>query len=159
MKPFCEAIRAYFCSCPMLNLPHITFIWSRLFTTRYFLVCFSIVEHPDRIAKELDDSKKRDISQGRRWGRKTIVLRLARLPASTPAYFALAWLSLSFACAKNREALNSLIWSNFCVIYFQLVQGKMADMYTRLSACRSYVYSVARACDAGHVNTKVRELF
>ena len=31
----------------------------------------------------------------------------------------------------------------------------MADMYTRLSACRSYVYSVARACDAGHVNTKV----
>ena len=31
----------------------------------------------------------------------------------------------------------------------------MADMYTRLSACRSYVYSVARACDAGHVNIKV----
>ena len=39
--------------------------------------------------------------------------------------------------------------------YLQLVQAKMADMYTRLSACRSYVYSVARACDAGHVNTKV----
>ena len=37
----------------------------------------------------------------------------------------------------------------------QLIQAKMADMYTRLSACRSYVYSVARACDAGHVNTKV----
>ena len=34
----------------------------------------------------------------------------------------------------------------------------MADMYTRLSACRSYVYSVARACDAGHVNTKVRSV-
>jgi len=31
-------------------------------------------------------------------------------------------------------------------------------MYTRLSACRSYVYSVARACDAGHVNTKVRSV-
>ena len=28
----------------------------------------------------------------------------------------------------------------------------MADMYTRLSACRSYVYSVARACDKGHVD-------
>ena len=41
------------------------------------------------------------------------------------------------------------------VVCFQLVQAKMADMYTRLSACRSYVYSVARACDAGHVNTKV----
>ena len=34
----------------------------------------------------------------------------------------------------------------------------MADMYTRLSACRSYVYSVARACDAGYVNTKVRSV-
>lgn len=34
----------------------------------------------------------------------------------------------------------------------QLMQGKMADMYTRLSACRSYVYSVARAVDQGHPN-------
>lgn len=41
------------------------------------------------------------------------------------------------------------------VLCFQLIQAKMADMYTRLSACRSYVYSVARACDAGHVSTKV----
>ena len=46
----------------------------------------------------------------------------------------------------------------FLCCYFQLVQGKMADMYTRLSACRSYVYSMARACDAGHVNTKVRSV-
>ena len=30
----------------------------------------------------------------------------------------------------------------------------MADMYTKLSACRSYVYSVARACDEGHINSK-----
>ncbi|XP_063228869.1 isovaleryl-CoA dehydrogenase, mitochondrial [Bacillus rossius redtenbacheri] len=37
---------------------------------------------------------------------------------------------------------------------FQLVQGKMADMYTRLSACRSYLYCVARACDAGSANRK-----
>jgi len=35
---------------------------------------------------------------------------------------------------------------------FQLIQGKLADMYTRLSACRSYLYSVARACDQGHNN-------
>ena len=27
----------------------------------------------------------------------------------------------------------------------------MADMYTKLSACRSYVYSVARAVDSGHI--------
>lgn len=32
---------------------------------------------------------------------------------------------------------------------FQLVQGKLADMYATLGASRSYVYAVARACDAG----------
>lgn len=32
---------------------------------------------------------------------------------------------------------------------FQLMQGKMADMYTALNSARAYVYSVARACDAG----------
>ena len=30
---------------------------------------------------------------------------------------------------------------------FQFIQGKMADMYTVLSAARAYVYAVARACD------------
>ncbi|XP_065164880.1 isovaleryl-CoA dehydrogenase, mitochondrial [Atheta coriaria] len=37
---------------------------------------------------------------------------------------------------------------------FQLLQGKMADMYTTLGACRSYVYGVARAADKGKVNSK-----
>ncbi|XP_054014004.1 isovaleryl-CoA dehydrogenase, mitochondrial [Hylaeus anthracinus] len=37
---------------------------------------------------------------------------------------------------------------------FQLIQEKIANMYTSLSACRSYLYSVARSCDAGHVNRK-----
>ena len=37
---------------------------------------------------------------------------------------------------------------------FQLMQGKLADMYTTLSACRAYVYAVARACDAGTVSRK-----
>ena len=32
---------------------------------------------------------------------------------------------------------------------FQLIQAKLADMYTTLNACRSYVYAVARASDAG----------
>ena len=32
---------------------------------------------------------------------------------------------------------------------FQLMQGKIADMYTTLNACRAYVYAVADACDAG----------
>ncbi len=31
---------------------------------------------------------------------------------------------------------------------FQLVQGKVADMYTVMNAARSYVYAVARACDS-----------
>ncbi|MDP4021038.1 isovaleryl-CoA dehydrogenase [Methylobacterium sp. NEAU 140] len=32
---------------------------------------------------------------------------------------------------------------------FQLVQGKVADMYVTLNACRAYVYAVAKACDRG----------
>jgi isovaleryl-CoA dehydrogenase len=32
---------------------------------------------------------------------------------------------------------------------FQLVQGKLADMYVTMNACKSYVYAVARACDQG----------
>jgi isovaleryl-CoA dehydrogenase len=34
---------------------------------------------------------------------------------------------------------------------FQLMQGKLADMYTTMNACRAYVYSVAAACDRGRV--------
>ncbi len=32
---------------------------------------------------------------------------------------------------------------------FQLMQGKVADMYTEMNASRAYVYAVAKACDAG----------
>ncbi|SEA56329.1 isovaleryl-CoA dehydrogenase [Alkalimonas amylolytica] len=37
---------------------------------------------------------------------------------------------------------------------FQLVQGKVADMYTRMNAARSYVYTVAKACDRGETTRK-----
>jgi len=37
---------------------------------------------------------------------------------------------------------------------FQLMQGKLADMYVTLSACRAYVYAVGRACDTGCVTRK-----
>ena len=37
---------------------------------------------------------------------------------------------------------------------FQFIQGKVADMYTRLNAARAYVYAVARACDAGRTTRK-----
>jgi len=33
---------------------------------------------------------------------------------------------------------------------FQLMQGKVADMYVAANSARAYVYAVARACDAGH---------
>jgi isovaleryl-CoA dehydrogenase len=32
---------------------------------------------------------------------------------------------------------------------FQMMQGKLADMYVTTNACKAYVYAVARACDAG----------
>lgn len=37
---------------------------------------------------------------------------------------------------------------------FQLVQGKIADMYTRMNAARAYVYTVAKACDRGETTRK-----
>ncbi len=37
---------------------------------------------------------------------------------------------------------------------FQLVQGKIADMYTELNASRAYLYAVAKACDRGEESRK-----
>ncbi|MER9844493.1 isovaleryl-CoA dehydrogenase [Mesorhizobium australicum] len=37
---------------------------------------------------------------------------------------------------------------------FQLVQGKLADMYTAMNAARAYVYAVAAACDRGQTSRK-----
>jgi isovaleryl-CoA dehydrogenase len=37
---------------------------------------------------------------------------------------------------------------------FQLMQGKLADMYTTMNACRAYVYAVSRACDRGETTRK-----
>ena len=37
---------------------------------------------------------------------------------------------------------------------FQMIQGKLADMYTALSACQSYTYAVARAADRGRISRK-----
>jgi isovaleryl-CoA dehydrogenase len=37
---------------------------------------------------------------------------------------------------------------------FQLVQGKVADMYTTMNACKAYVYAVAKACDRGQTTRK-----
>src|SRR3954467_13155937 len=37
---------------------------------------------------------------------------------------------------------------------FQLMQAKLADMYTGLTVCRAYVYAVAKACDRGETTRK-----
>jgi len=37
---------------------------------------------------------------------------------------------------------------------FQLVQGKLADMYTQMNAAKSYVYNVAKSCDRGETTRK-----
>jgi len=40
---------------------------------------------------------------------------------------------------------------------FQLMQGKVADMYSTWSACRAYVYAVGRACDRGDHSRALRK--
>ncbi|WP_394220649.1 isovaleryl-CoA dehydrogenase [Alteromonas gracilis] len=37
---------------------------------------------------------------------------------------------------------------------FQLIQGKVADMYTQMNAARAYVYTVAQSCDRGETTRK-----
>src|SRR3546814_13919220 len=37
---------------------------------------------------------------------------------------------------------------------FQIMQGKLADMYVTMNAAKSYVYTVARACDRAEVTRK-----
>ncbi|RMX36972.1 hypothetical protein pdam_00005090 [Pocillopora damicornis] len=68
--------------------------------------------------------------------------------AAGPVGVMQACLDVAFPYAHLRESFGKKIGEH------QLIQAKMADMYTRLSACRTYVYSVARACDTGHVNSK-----
>ena len=48
----------------------------------------------------------------------------------------------------NREQFGKPIGT------FQLMQGKLADMYTTMNACRAYVYAVAAACDRGETTRK-----
>jgi len=54
----------------------------------------------------------------------------------------------AFAYAHERKQFGTPIGE------FQMIQAKMAEMYTNLSACRSYAYCVGRAADADYVNPK-----
>jgi isovaleryl-CoA dehydrogenase len=49
---------------------------------------------------------------------------------------------------KERKQFGQVIGA------FQLVQGKLADMYTTFNACRAYVYAVASACDRRETTRK-----
>ncbi|RLU19455.1 hypothetical protein DMN91_008012 [Ooceraea biroi] len=55
---------------------------------------------------------------------------------------------LAFEYAHTRKQFDQYL------AQFQLIQAKMADMYTALNTSRSYVYSIAKSCDAGHINRK-----
>lgn len=68
--------------------------------------------------------------------------------AAGPVGLMQAAIDSAFEYAHTRKQFGQRIGE------FQLLQGKMADMYTTLSACRSYIYNVAKACDEGHVNSK-----
>lgn len=65
--------------------------------------------------------------------------------AGGPLGLMAAALELVLPYVRERKQFGQPIGS------FELMQAKVADMYTALSASRAYVYSVARACDAGRV--------
>ena len=54
-----------------------------------------------------------------------------------------ACLDLVIPYVHERKQFNKSIGQ------FQLIQGKLADMYTTMNACRAYVYAVAASCDRG----------
>lgn len=68
--------------------------------------------------------------------------------AAGPVGLMQAACDVAFEYAHSRKQFNTRIGE------FQLLQGKMADMYTTMNACRAYLYSVARSCDMGKANPK-----
>ncbi len=68
--------------------------------------------------------------------------------AAGPVGIMQACVDTTFPYVHQREQFGDKIG------HYQLIQGKMADMYTRLSACRLYVYAVARSCDSGVASSK-----
>lgn len=68
--------------------------------------------------------------------------------AAGPIGIMQACLDLVLPYIHDRKQFNQSIGE------FQFIQGKLADMYTELSASRAYLYAVARACDGGMVSRK-----
>jgi isovaleryl-CoA dehydrogenase len=63
--------------------------------------------------------------------------------AAGPLGIMQACLDVALPYVHERKQFGQAIGS------FQLVQGKLADMYVTMNACKAYVYAVARACDGG----------
>ena len=59
-----------------------------------------------------------------------------------------ACLDVALPYVHERNQFNQAIGE------FQLMQGKLADMYTTANACRAYVYAVVRACDTGNITRR-----
>ncbi|HZF15254.1 MAG TPA: isovaleryl-CoA dehydrogenase [Steroidobacteraceae bacterium] len=68
--------------------------------------------------------------------------------AAGPLGIMAAAIDLVLPYVRERKQFGSPIGT------FQLMQGKLADMYTELNAARAYVYAVARAADAGKATRK-----
>ena len=68
--------------------------------------------------------------------------------AAGPLGLMAAALELTLPYVRERKQFGQPIGS------FELMQGKIADMYTVLSASRAFVYAVARACDTGQVRRR-----
>lgn len=68
--------------------------------------------------------------------------------AAGPVGIMQACLDIVLPYIHERKQFNTAIGE------FQLIQGKVADMYTLLNASRSYLYTVAKACDNGTVTQK-----
>ncbi len=68
--------------------------------------------------------------------------------AAGPVGIMAACLDVVLPYVHERKQFNQSIGE------FQLMQGKLADMYATFSACRAYLYAVARACDRGQVTRK-----
>ena len=68
--------------------------------------------------------------------------------AAGPVGIMQACLDVVIPYVHDRKQFNKAIGE------FQLIQSKLADMYTELNAARSYLYAVASACDRGLVSRK-----
>jgi isovaleryl-CoA dehydrogenase len=68
--------------------------------------------------------------------------------AAGPCGIMQACIDVAIPYVHEREQFGQAIGN------FQLVQGKIADMYTTMNACKAYVYAVAKACDRGQTTRK-----